>query len=178
MEVLDLYNADREKTGNTMIRGERTPDGLYRLVVHVCIFDTEGRMLIQQRQPFVKGWAGLWDVSIGGAAKAGDSSREAAVRETREELGIDLDLTGARPSLTICWENGYDDYYIVTKPVDLKALKLQQEEVQAARWADKDEVLRMIDDGRFIPYEKSLIELLFARRTNQSSHTRRDRTNV
>ena len=52
MELFDLYTAEREKTGKTMVRGDRTPDGYYRLVVHVCIFDREGRMLIQQRQPF------------------------------------------------------------------------------------------------------------------------------
>ena len=174
MELLDLYTYEREKTGRTMVRGTATPEGLYRLVIHICIFDTEGRMLIQQRQPFVHGWANMWDVSVGGCARAGDSSREAAERETREELGIELDLAGERPSLTICWENGFDDYYTVIRPVDLQELKLQPEEVQTVRWADKDEVLRMIDEGIFIPYEKSLIELLFFRRNHRSSHTRED----
>ena len=53
----------------------------------------------------------------------------------------------------------------------------QYEEVQAARWATMEEILRMIDDGRFIPYEKSLIELLFFRRNHRSAHTRTDPTN-
>jgi hypothetical protein len=35
----------------------------------------------------------------------------------------------------------------------------------------------MIDDGRFIPYEKSQIELLLFRRNHRSSHTRNDPTN-
>ena len=52
MELFDLYTRDRVKTGRTMVRGDKVPEGLYRLVVHVCIFDPEGRMLIQQRQPF------------------------------------------------------------------------------------------------------------------------------
>ena len=86
MELFDLYTAEREKTGKTMVRGDRTPEGYYRLVVHVCIFDREGRMLIQQRQPFKQGWSNLWDISVGGSAVAGDSSRSAAERETLEEL--------------------------------------------------------------------------------------------
>ena len=64
MEIFDLYTADRERTGLTMVRGEKTPEGLYRLVVHVCVFSPEGRMLIQRRQPFKRGWSGMWDVSV------------------------------------------------------------------------------------------------------------------
>ena len=179
MELFDLYTADREKTGKTMVRGEPVPDGFYRLVVHVCIFDGEGRMLIQQRQPFKKGWSNLWDVTVGGAAVAGDDSRSAAERETREELGLEIDLKDVRPTITIHWENGFDDCYVLTLPVDLSTLRLQYEEVQRVKWATKkEEILRMIDDGRFIPYEKSLIELLFFRRNHRSSHTRKDPTSV
>ena len=177
MELFDLYAADRERTGRTMVRGEPTPEGFYRLVVHVCIFDEAGRMLIQQRQPFKLGWSNLWDVTVGGSAVAGDSSRAAAERETREELGLTIDLDGAVPTLTLCWEHGFDDYYVLTRPVDTAALTLQESEVQAVRWATEEEILRMIDDGTFIPYEKSLISLLFFRRNHRSAHTRSDTTN-
>ena len=176
MELFDLYTADREKTGRTMVRGEPTPAGLYRLVVHVCIFDPEGRMLIQQRQPFKRGWSNLWDITVGGSAVSGDSSRSAAERETLEELGLAVDLKEARPTLTVHFETGFDDIYVLTMDVDLSSLKLQHEEVQAVRWASEEEILRMIDDGRFIPYEKSLIRLLFFRRNHRSSHTRSDPT--
>ena len=176
VELFDLYTAEREKTGRTMVRGEPTPEGFYRLVVHVCIFNPEGQMLIQQRQPFKEGWSNLWDVTVGGSAVAGDSSRSAAERETREELGLSIDLSDTRPTMTVNWEHGFDDYYVLTRDVDPASLRLQYEEVQAVRWADKEEILRMIDNGSFIPYEKSLIELLFFRRNHSSSHTRSDPT--
>ena len=177
MEYFDLYTADREKTERIMARGDPTPAGYYRLVVHVCIFDSQGRMLIQQRQPFKRGWSNLWDITVGGCAVSGDTSRAAAERETREELGLSIDLSGIRPTLTIHWENGFDDYYVLTRDVDPESLHLQYEEVQAVRWAGREEILQMIDDGKFIPYEKSLIELLFFRRNHRSSHTRSDPTN-
>ena len=78
MELFDLYTADREKTGRTMERSERTPPGFYRMIVHVCIFGEDGRLLIQQRQPTKKAWPNRWDLSVGGCAVAGDSSRSAA----------------------------------------------------------------------------------------------------
>ena len=176
MELFDLYTADRVKTGRTMVRGEPTPEGFYRIVVHVCIFDEAGRMLIQLRQPFKQGWSNLWDVTVGGSAVRGDTSPSAAERETREELGLEIDLSRVRPSLTLHWEHGFDDYYLLTREVDLSSLRLQQEEVQAVRWAEKEEILQMIDDGLFIPYEKSLIELLFSRRNRRGAHTRSDWT--
>jgi isopentenyldiphosphate isomerase len=160
-----------------MVRGDPTPEGFYRLVVHVCIFNPEGQMLIQQRQPFKRGWSNLWDITVGGSAVSGDSSRSAAERETFEELGLPIDLSDIRPTLTIYWEHGFDDYYVLTRSVDLNTLHLQYEEVQAVRWASKEEILQMIDSGLFIPYEKSLIELLFFRRDHRSSHTREDPTN-
>ncbi len=176
MERFDLYTADRQKSGRTQERGERTPDGFYRLVIHVCIFDEAGRMLIQQRQPFKATWSNLWDVSVGGCAVTGDTSRTAAEREVREELGLSIDLADVRPTLTLNWDHGFDDYYVLTKELNLETLTLQPEEVQAVRWATKDEILRMIDDSSFIPYEKSLIELLFTRRTNNNAQTRKDWT--
>ena len=175
MELFDLYTEDREKTGKTMVRGKKVPEGFYRMVIHVCIFDEAGRMLIQQRQPFKEGWLNRWDISVGGSAVAGDSSRSAAERETMEELGLPVDLTDMRPSLTIYFERGFDDYYVLTNDVDLSTLRLQPEEVQAVQWTGQDEILQMIDDGRFIPYEKSLISFLFSRRLNRSSHTREEK---
>ena len=176
MELFDLYTADRVKTGRTMVRGEPVPEGLYRLVVHVCIFDAAGRMLIQQRQPFKQGWSNLWDVTVGGNAVTGDDSRSAAERETREEIGLEIDLSDVRPSMTLYWEHGFDDYYLLTRQVDPGALRLQYEEVQRVAWAEKEQILRMIDDGTFIPYEKSLIELLFFRREHRGAHARPDPT--
>ena len=50
------------------------------------------------------------------------------------------------------------------------------EEVQTVRWATREEIHRMIDNGEFIPYEKGLIDLLFFQRNHRGAHTRRDTT--
>ena len=177
MERWDLYTQDRIRTGRTMIRGENVPEGLYHLVVHVCLFNARGEMLIQQRQPFKSGWSGLWDVSVGGSAVTGDSSQSAARRELREELGIDLDVDALRPALTLNFPGGFDDVYLVERDgLDPSALTLQPEEVRAARWASQAEILRMLEDGSFIPYHRAFIELLFFLRDHAGTHTRPDDT--
>ena len=170
MEYWDLYDEHRNLTGKTIVRGEPIPLGFYHLVVHVCIFNTKGEMLIQQRQPFKKGWSNMWDLTVGGSAQAGDTSRKAAEREVFEELGLKISLDHERPVLTIPFRVGYDDMYILEADLDRKNLNLQYEEVQQVKWATKDEILKMISDETFIPYHRSLIDLLFDFRITRDAH--------
>ena len=161
MELWDIYDEHRRKTGKTMVRGNSIENGNYHLVVHVCIFNSKNQMLIQQRQPFKEGWSNLWDVSVGGSAIQGDNSQTAAEREVLEEIGYQIDLSNIRPHLTINFNGGFDDIYLIEKEIDLTTLQLQYEEVQQVKWANKKKVLELLEDKQFIPYYKSLIELLF-----------------
>lgn len=178
MELWDLYDSGRNKLNKTMIRGEKQPKNTYRIIVHICIFNSEGKMLIQQRQPFKKGFSNMWDITVGGSAIAGDDSRMAAQRELLEELGIDHDFSALRPALTINFELGFDDMYVIKKDVEIDKLKLQYEEVKKVKWADQEEINKLLDEGMFIPYHKSLIDLLFYMKDHEGAHTSKDRTAV
>lgn len=160
-EKWNLYDIDRLKTGELAERGKPIPPDRYHLVVHVCVFGSDGRMLIQQRQPFKEDWSNLWDVTVGGSAIAGDTSRTAAEREVLEEIGLPLSLDGERPRFTVNFDNGFDDFYCIKRDVDINSLTLQYEEVQAVKWATKEEIFALIDNGEFIPYHKSFIEMVF-----------------
>lgn len=72
-----------------------------------------------------------------------------------------MDLSKTRPHLTMNFEVGFDDYYLMEAEVKIDILKLQFEEVQRVKWASKDEMLAMMDTGEFIPYYRNFIELLF-----------------
>ncbi len=161
MEIFDLYDRDRIKTGETMERGGPCPEGRFRMVVHISIINSDGKMLIQKRQPFKHGWSGLWDVTVGGSAVSGENSRQAAERELSEEIGLKIDFSELRPAFTVNFRNGFDDNYVLIKDVDISALTLQPEEVETVKWADFEEICRMIDEGTFIPYRKGYISLLF-----------------
>ncbi len=164
MELWDLYDIHRMPLHATHSRNVPLASGTYHTVVHCCVFDTQGNMLIQQRQPFKEGWANMWDITVGGSALAGESSQQAIGRELFEELSISYDFTNIRPNMTINFSVGFDDMYIIEHCVDIDKLVLQHSEVQSVAWASLDDIMQAIDNGTFIPYQKSLIQLLFQSR--------------
>lgn len=161
MELVDLYDENRLPLGRTAERSARKGPGEYRMVVHVCVFDSRGRLLIQRRTPEKVIFPNLWDVSVGGGVDAGEDSRRGAEREFREELGYPLDLSGLRPSVTVNFDGGFDDFYILIRDLRLEELTLQREEVRDVRWASLEEVLGMLRQGTFIPYPESFLRFLF-----------------
>lgn len=169
IELIDLYDADRLPTGGTAVRGEKLPAGKYRMVVHVCIFNSRQEMLIQKRADDIVRWPSYWDVSVGGGASSGDNSRQAAERETAEELGLHIDFSDRRPVITVNFSDGFDDFYTVEMDVDLADLQLQEDEVADARWATREEIEQMIDEGTFIPYQKDLLGYLFFARERRGT---------
>ena len=176
MELWDIYDENRSLTGRTMKRGEPIKEGDYHLVVHVCIFNSEGEMLIQQRQPFKSGWSNMWDITVGGSSVAGDTSLDAAIRETSEEIGLKLSPSELRRTISVDFDGEFDDFYSVSKDIDISSLHLQYEEVQRVKWAGAEEIKAMIDEGIFIPYHKSFIDMLFHFKDHKGTHTAPDPT--
>lgn len=172
MELWDIYDINRIKTGKTIERGEALSDGEYHLVVHACIFNSKDEMLIQQRQPFKEKWPDMWDITVAGCAISGDSSQSTAERELLEEIGYKTNLRNVRPHFSITFDVGFDDYYLIEDDIKIEKLNLQYEEVNQVKWASKDEIILMIDKGSFIPYYKSLIEMCFDMRKKYASHTK------
>ena len=169
VELWDVYDINRTKTNRTWVRGKKLQPSDFFLVIHVCIFNSNGEMLIQQRQSFKEGWPNMWDLTVGGSAIAGDTSQMAAQRELLEELGLQIDFQCICPYLTINFEYGFDDIYLIEKDVDLHTLTLQYEEVQNVKWASKNEIIEMIKNGEFIPYYESLIHFLFDSRKHRGA---------
>ena len=61
MEMVDLYDENRLPLGRTAERYAPKGEGEYRVVVHICVFDSRGRLLIQQRSREKAVWPEAWD---------------------------------------------------------------------------------------------------------------------
>ncbi|MCH5156711.1 MAG: NUDIX domain-containing protein [Clostridiales bacterium] len=166
MELWDLYDVNRRPLGKTMARGDKQPADTFRLVVHACIFNSDGKLLCQRRSPHHNGWSGMWDVSVGGHAISGETSLDAVLRETREELGLELS-NNIIPALTINFKGGFDDFYCTSMDVKLSDCTIQESEVSEIAFLSLDEINAMIDSGVFIPRNKGFMEYLFYCRTRR-----------
>lgn len=161
MERFDIYDDERHKTGKSLVRGEKCGKGENRLVIHICLFNSKGEMLIQKRVEDKKVYPGRWDFSCGGNSISGEYSKETAHRELLEELGVDYDFTDHRPHLTINFEGGFDDYYFIEKDIPIEDIVIQKEEVAEVKWANKEEIMALVEQDKFIPYVPSFIPAVF-----------------
>ena len=152
MEILDIYNVERQRTGRTVIRGNPVTEGDFILVVHVWIVNERGELLIQKRQPWKKIYPDMWDCAVAGVAQQGDDSAGAAVREAKEELNIELDISKGRILFTDKFSFGFDDIWLVTQNIDISSIKLQEEEVAEVKWVTGEKLCEMVAKGEFIEY--------------------------
>ena len=88
-EIWDLYNENRELLGKDHVRGEQLPIGGYHLVVHVWIRNSKGEYLISQRSANRPTFPLVWECVDGSVIK-GEDSLQGALREVKEEVGVDL----------------------------------------------------------------------------------------
>ena len=111
MEFNDIYDKDRHPTGRVHKRGTPWKKDEFGLVVCVWVYNDCGQLLLTRRAP-EKSFAGTWENS-GGAAKAGETSREAVARELFEETGIQATEDEFRLIETgRNWNSHYDFYCI------------------------------------------------------------------
>lgn len=142
MEYNDVYDENRNLTGSIHRRGTSWKKGEYGLVVCVWVYDGEGKLLLTRRAPG-KSFAGTWENS-GGAAKAGETSRQAIARELYEETGIQA---GEDEFELLCSDKDAHtlyDFYCLRRKVPLQQIKLLPGETDGVQWATFAQVHQMI----------------------------------
>ncbi len=164
MEFNDIYDARRQLTGRVHRRGTRWKDGEYGLVVCVWVYDGDGNFLLTRRAPG-KSFPGTWENS-GGAAKAGETSRQAIARELFEETGIRADEEEFEYLCSDQDKHTFYDFYCLKRTTPLDRIVLLPGETDDAMWANFDKVHKMIHDrkicriiaGQFLRQEQFLKE--------------------
>ena len=102
---------------------------------HIVLFNSSGQVFVQLRSMSKDSGAGLWDTSAAGHVESGESYVECAVREVREELGIEISATNLNRAATLEPQvrNGMEFTHVFTVTSD-QALHLQTEEIDDGRW--------------------------------------------
>lgn len=144
-ETWDLLNEHRKPLGRTHLRGDDLEPNTFHTVIEVFTFDIDGKLLLSQRHP-EKTYPLLWE-GTGGSILAGETSRQGAVRELLEELGLRVEPEQLRFVTTLKRGTYFLDMYCYEcgQPIDLEQLSLQADEVVDVRLQDWDTVLDSVE---------------------------------
>lgn len=148
-EFLDIWDNHGRATGQVCDKNFAHQNGLFHPTVHIWFYTFTPALLMQKRGPFKQTYPNLWDVSVAGHVSAGESILEGAVREIKEEIGLnilpsELKLIAVRKNVNE-FSNGIKDcefQHVFLSPLTLQVqeLKLQTAEVQAVRLFSFDEI--------------------------------------
>ena len=150
MELFDILNPDGSKTGIVRERGVAHREGSLHGTVHMWIVreneESGYDVLLQKRSACKDSNPGCYDISSAGHVQAGDEFLPSAIRELKEELGIeagekDLEFAGYHKGYMeeVFYGRMFRDsevsaVYVYSKPVDADRLTLQKEEVESVMW--------------------------------------------
>ena len=152
-EYFDVLDENGNKTGKTKLRSLVHRDGDWHKAVHIWIVNDKNEVLLQKRSPNKDSHPNMWDISSAGHLSAGDDSISGAIREIKEELGVDvyaeqLKLIGIRKKAgkyTSTFINSeFNDIYLLRLSLDLNKIVLQEEEVSEVKYVPLEEFRNMI----------------------------------
>ena len=125
-----------------LIRGEAIPDGFYHLASDVIVKHVDGTYLLMQRD-IRKHFGGMWEATDGGSALKGEGPLACAIRELREETGIESEaLTEVGRVVNDHNHTIYVEFLCVTD-CEKERVTLQEGETSAFKWVAKDELSSM-----------------------------------
>lgn len=146
-ELIDILTPEGKPTGEIALKSEAHKKGLFHATVHIWLFTSDEKIVLQKRALSKKVFPGLWDISVAGHIAAGENVLNSAIREVKEEIGLqlqqeDLIKIGTRIH-QVSHANGIQDnehhhVFIAELKTSIEGLIIQEEEVAAIKLFDLD----------------------------------------
>ena len=151
MEIWDLYDEHGKLTGKDHIRGEKVPDGYFHLVVHVWIKNSKGEYLIAQRAADRPTFPLMWEC-VGGSVTKGENGLQGAVREVKEEVGIDLSPADGKLVFSRVRKHFNDifEVWLFDYDGDIDLKNATTAEVAQTAWLNRSEIKALFEQGKFV----------------------------
>ncbi|MDD5935510.1 MAG: NUDIX domain-containing protein [Clostridiales bacterium] len=173
MEYLDIVDENGVPTGEQIERRIAHEQGIRHRTSHVWLFrkkNDELQVLLQKRCLQKDSFPGCYDISSAGHIPAGVDFIPSAIRELKEELGIDV-LPG---ELVYCGQRKFtfeqqfhgklfkdcqiSNVYLLWKDLEVEEFKLQESEIEEVIWMNFEECIEKVTKNQ-IPHCIFLEEL-------------------
>ena len=147
-EIFDIVNECDEVVGQNT-RREVHARGLRHRAVHVLVFNSRGEIFLQKRSMLKDTARGKWDSSASGHLDSGEDYDACAVRELREEIGLDLATGASRPrrlfKIDACPETGWEFCWVYRCESE-GPFTLHPEEIETGDWFTPEFVSKWVEE--------------------------------
>ena len=149
MEIIDLYNKNKEKLNKTFIRHQDTLlKDEYYLLETCWIINYENKILLTRRS-FNKSHPGIWEATTG-HVKTGETDLEGIQREIREEINLEINKKDFVFIKSYIKKNAIHDVWLAKVNVSINDIKIDNKEVIDAKFVTIDEFNTMLKNGKII----------------------------
>lgn len=163
MELLDIVDENGTPTGKTVTRETAHRHGIRHRTSHVWILrihNGQTQVLLQKRSLNKDSYPGCYDISSAGHIPSGEGFLESALRELKEELGVNA----AAEELIFCgrrrfeyretfhgqefWDNQVSNVYALWRDQESREFTVQESEVDDVLWMDWDRCIDMVKNNK------------------------------
>lgn len=144
MEYLDIIDRNGQKTGVSKDRKEVHKNGDWHRGFHIWIINSNQEILFQRRSKNKDVYPNKLYASVAGHIVSGEEELTGISRECSEEINLNIDKNDLEYLFTFSQEviendgkfldNMFYDVYLLEKDINLKDLKLQEEEVSEVKY--------------------------------------------
>ena len=151
MEYIDIFDENNNPTGEIKEKTQAHEDGNFHRTAHIWIMNDKKELLLQKRSATKKSHPNCWDISGAGHIRAGESVTVGAIRELKEELGIEVNEKDLQYIATIKstknpknMEFGY--VYLLRCNKKIEDYIFEDEEVSEVKYVYYEELEKMVED--------------------------------
>lgn len=167
LELIPCCNRYGKEWGGPIPKDWAHKKGIIHPTVHVLVFNLEEELIVQLRKKTKQTHPLYWDVSATGHIDWGESPLDAAIRETREELGLQIRQELLTPiggwysaeyfQKNRCIDREFNWVYLYTQLVDQQSLTHQIEEVEylAAGRLNELSIQKVWEHYPIVPHPKA-----------------------
>jgi isopentenyl-diphosphate Delta-isomerase len=163
-----FYQVDKDDNViGSIARGvAHSTDGIIHRASHLLIFNNRGEIMLQQRSKTKDKYPSYWVDSVTGHVIYNDDYLSTIIRETKEELGIELTSEKfefiTKKYFPHPFDYEYISFYKVMLDDEAIEIKIDPIEVEQVKWFSPIEIIDMLEDSdqRFVFATRWILEKL------------------